>query len=396
LRVIEDISRVRTLEEELLSAKKMDAIGRLSGGIAHDFNNILQTIFGFVELTERALEPPHLVEPYLREIREAAERAESLTRQLLLFSHRRVARKSTFPLEQVLLNIDSILRRELGPEIDVDLELTPDIKGIYVDDGQLEQVILNLASNSRHAMPYGGLFRMKTREIEVDSELLTRDGYPVPLGAYIELTVSDDGRGMDADTLAKAFDPFFTTRRSGGGTGIGLATVNELVRQNNGFVWLHSQINEGATLRLIFPACDHDSPKPKPKVAQRTVAEGHVGKVVLLVEHEPAILDLVKSLLTEQGYVVIRASSGDAALRAVLTHTGTIDLLLTDVIMPGLHGPEIHQRLRQDRPRLPAVFMSGYSSEYAAQEWNVDPASVFLQKPFSPDRLLEAVDTALD
>jgi len=389
----EDITRTRTLERKLLQAQKMDAVGRLAGGIAHEYNNLLQTIFGFVELTDRALERPHEAEPYLGEIQDAARRAESLTRQLLLFSHRRTNQSALIQLQDVLVNVDSMLRRELGPDIDVELDLQEGIRPIQADVGQLEQVILNLASNARHAMPYGGVFTMATRQVHIDTELRSRDGQPLPRGHYSEILVSDDGGGMDETTLAQAFEPFFSTRRSAGGTGVGLATVDEIVRQNGGHVWMTARLNKGTTVRMLFPS---RRPTVAPKRSAPPVPLNEINnRVVLLVEHESSILDLVGSLLSGEGCQVIRASGGDEALRAAVTHRGSIDLLLTDVVMPGLHGPDIHQRLRQVNPTLPAVFMSGYSSDLAAQEWGVDPTSIFLQKPFPPEKLLDAVRRAL-
>ena len=388
----EDVTRIRALEGKLLKAQKMDTIGRLSGGIAHAFNNLLQTVFGFVELTETSLEPGHEAQPYMVEIRDAAQRAESLTRQLLLFSHNRKARPRLTHLGDVLVSMDSILRRELGHDIDVEVDLEDGVRPILADTGQLEQVVLNLAANARQAMPYGGVFGIATRQVHIEGDLRTRAGEPVATGLYTELVVSDDGKGMDPDTLKRAFEPFFSTRSATGSAGVGLATVEEIVRQNGGHVWMRSQPNEGTTVRLLFPS---QQPRPDERPAKRPARRALAQRVVLLVEHELTILDQVALLLTREGCPVLRASAGAEALRPAATHPGTLDLLLTDVAMPGLHGSQIHQRLRQTNPALPAVFMSGYSSDLAAQEWGVDPSSTFLQKPFQPDQLLEAVRGAL-
>jgi len=389
-----DITNQRALEERLGQAQKMEAIGRLAGGIAHDFNNLLHAIFGFVDLTSKTLKSPHRAEPYLMEIRTAAERAESLTRQLLLFSHRRVVRPEPVQVRDVLVNVDAVLRRQLGHDIDIEVDLQDGIGSVNADIGQLEQVVLNLASNARQAMPYGGLFKLATRELHIDAKTTPLGGTVLPAGRYIEFTVSDDGCGMTEEVRSQAFDPFFTTRSSGGGTGIGLATAYAIITQNNGHMWVESEPNVGSIFYMLFPRLD-PAQRDEQIAATPTRTTEAGGRVILVVEDEPAILKLVEFVLKDKGYTVLSADTGKKALRIAATHEGRIDLLLTDVVMPGLLGPQVHQRMKTSRRDLPVIYMSGYTGDYAVEEWDVDREAGFLHKPFLPDQLIEAVTLAM-
>ncbi len=391
--ISEDITDRRALEEQLQQAQKMEAIGRLAGGIAHDFNNLLHAIFGFIELTERSIEKPHRAEAYLAEIRTASERAALLTRQLLLFSHRRVVRPAPLDLNQVLANVESVLRGQLGDDIELKIIAGNGLGRVQADVGQLEQIVFNLASNAREAMPYGGLFELTTREVFVDSDLRSLEGSPVPHGQYVEFLVSDDGRGMSEDVRKQAFDPFFTTKVASGGTGIGLATVQAIVSQSRGYIWVESTPTVRTTFRMLFPSCGLVSSTAP--AAPRPSGKTPGGQTILIADDEPAILQLVELVLKESGYIVLSARNGHEVLRAATTHPDPIHLLVTDVVMPGLLGPQAYERLRAAGVDIPVVYMSGYTGNYAIKEWDVDREAGFLHKPFTPVELLEAVRAAL-
>jgi len=383
----------RRLEEQLRQVQKMDAIGRLSGGVAHDFNNLLGVIIGYCEvLQERIVEHDPLRSP-VDQILKAGKRAASLTRQLLAFSRQQVLEPRVLVLNHVVSDMEKMLRRLIGEDIDLKLSLEPAAAKIKADQSQIEQVIMNLVVNARDAMPDGGHLFIETSTMQMDDEFVKRYPYPVLTGPYVLLTVSDTGMGMDVATQQRIFEPFFTTKEKGKGTGLGLSTVYGVVKQSGGYIDVDSTAGAGTTFRIYVPRVEE-------KVAdQRTQQVGTPSwrgtETVLLVEDEEALRTVTRGQLENLGYSVIEAGNGREALEASKSYSGPIHLLLTDMIMPGVGGPALAQELTKIRQELKVVYMSGYSGRTYNAHSDLDPGSYFLQKPFARDMLAQKVREAL-
>jgi nitrogen-specific signal transduction histidine kinase/CheY-like chemotaxis protein len=387
---VQDITERRQLEEQLRQLQKMEAIGRLAGGIAHDLNNALTTIGGYAELVLGAVEVGHPARPDVEEIRRAAERAGSVTRQLLSFSRKQLLEPRVFDLNDTVTAIGRLLSRLLGSDVHVQIRLADAALPILADPGQVEQAIINLAVNARDAMPSGGQLRLTTTRETVDAES-ARTHVPMPAGEYVVLRVTDTGQGMSRETQTRIFEPFFTTKEVGKGTGLGLSMVYGTLKQIGGFIFVDSEVEGGTTFHLYFPP---GSPKqPAPGVSADR--EGRGQETLLIVEDEPAIRNLVASALRNDGYRILLACSAEEALAVAAVHDGPIDLLLTDAIMPGQSGIELANLMVERRPGLPVIIMSGYTEETLAMP-GAEGVVALLQKPFTPRDLRRRIRDVLD
>ncbi|HXE56427.1 MAG TPA: ATP-binding protein, partial [Gemmatimonadales bacterium] len=382
---------LRRSEEQLRQAQKMEAVGRLAGGVAHDFNNLLTSMLGYADLVLAELPAGHPVRADVEEIQRAGQRAASLTRQLLAFSRRQVTRPRPVSLNTVVLDVERMLRRLLGEDVRLTLELAPRLGTVLADPAQLEQVIVNLAVNARDAMPEGGELSIATADVELTEETVRGYGFGPP-GPYVTLTVRDTGVGMSEEVKARIFEPFFTTKELGRGTGLGLATVYGIVKQFGGYIWVESAPGQGSTFTVFFPRVRDTGSESAPE-HPGTVPTGT--ERILLVEDEPAVRGMARRALEALGYRVVEAESGAEAL-ARLAGAGAIDLLVTDVIMADVTGPELAMRIRQERPGLRVLFISGYPDTLRARQVELMPDAAYLQKPFTPDILGRAVRAVLD
>jgi len=385
---------LRASEAALRQSQKMEAVGKLAGGIAHDFNNLLTVIVGYCEILELGAEAPESVHSTAAEIRRAGERAAALTRQLLAFSRKQRMELVPLDLNHVVAETAALLRRVIGETIDLRHELDPELCAVKADAIQIEQVLINLAVNAKDAMPRGGRITVRTRTARLGRE---RPGVAadLPEGRCAVLEVSDTGIGMDAQVRAHLFEPFFTTKNVGEGTGLGLATVYGIVRQSGGAIEVDSEPGLGATFRIYLP----ETQEPIATRAKRAVAQVPTGgtETVLLVEDEELVRGLVRQVLEAQGYRVLEAPHGPAALALARVHArDPLHLLVSDVVMPQMDGPTLALALREQRPALPVLFMSGYSDSGPRSAASDLPRSSFLQKPFAPAQLARAVRDALD
>ncbi len=391
----EDVTERRVLEEQLRQSQKMEAVGRLAGGIAHDFNNLLMVISGYSEfLLERLGAEPHLRGP-AQEIAGAAERASSLTRQLLAFSRKQMLAPRIVNLNDIATENIKMLTRMIGEDIDLVMVPSPNLWPVRADGGQIEQVIMNLAVNARDAMPSGGKLTIETRNITFDADH-ARVHAPLPAGDYVMVAISDTGDGMDNETQSHIFEPFFTTKGTKG-TGLGLSTVYGIVKQTGGYIWVHSEVGRGTTFKIYLPRIASTG-----EAATRVAAPADYRKVepgtetILLVEDEANLLYLARQYLEKQGYKVIEAADGAVAMQIAVAHEGTIHLLLTDVIMPGMNGRELAQRICEIRPNVKVLYMSGYTENVIGRNGMLDDGVRLLQKPFNLRDLKSKVREVLD
>lgn len=385
---------LRRTEAQLRQAQKMEAVGRLAGGVAHDFNNLLTVIRGYSELIMQRLAPEDPSLPDMEEVKKAADRAAGLTGQLLAFSRRQFVAPKIVDLNAIVLNMDGMLRRLIGEDlIELYADLDPQIWPMRADAGQIEQVIMNLAVNARDAMPTGGRLTIETRNVTIGKE--GRQGTTtLEQGAYIMLAVRDSGQGMSEEVQAHLFEPFFTTKETGKGTGLGLSTVYGIVKQRGGVIGVDSQLGQGTTFKIFFPKAE-----PADQiVADRgtTIDQARGRETILLVEDDPAVRGLVDEALRLKGYEVLVARHGIEALLAGAKHLGPIHLLLTDVVMPQMSGPEVAEQLVIARPALKVMYMSGYPDHPAFSKGGVKEGTAFLQKPFTMGALTKKVREVLD
>src|SRR5437773_1774151 len=388
-----DVTERLGLEQQLRQAQKMEAVGRLAGGIAHDFNNILTAITGHADLLLEDLGHHDPRRADVDEIRRSAERAAGLTRQLLAFSRQQVLQPKVVDLNALVLDMDKLLRRLIGEDVELATVLYPTLGRVTADPGQLEQVIVNLAVNARDAMPQGGKLTLETRNIDLDSSYTLEHSLVKP-GPYVQLTVSDSGIGMDEETQAHAFEPFFTTKPRGQGTGLGLAMVYGTVKQSGGFIWVYSEPGHGATFKIYLPRVDAPVEAAAPPVPVERPPRG--SETVLLAEDEPAVRTIAQQALERQGYTVLAAPSGADALALAAQHGATIHLLLTDVVMPGMSGRDLADRLTAQRPGIRVLYISGYTDNAIVRHGMLEPGLAYLQKPFRPDALVRKVRDVLD
>jgi PAS domain S-box-containing protein len=388
-----DVTERRNLEEQLIRAQRMEAIGTLSGGIAHDFNNILTVILGHTEILLQALQSSPSEFDHLRSIDEASRRASTLTRQLLAFSRKQVLQPKVFNLNSLIVDLDRMLRRLISEDIELQTVTDPQLGATRTDPGQMEQVVMNLVLNARDATKSGGRITIETANVTLDEEYARTHAGARP-GPHVMLAVSDTGEGISPEILPHIFEPFFTTKDVGKGTGLGLSTVYGIVRQSGGNVWVYSQLGRGTTFKVYLPRVDEPMPAPRTEASQTSAMSG--SETVLLVEDEPALRDLIRIALAGSGFTVLDVPSPAAALALSRRHTGPLHLLLTDVIMPGMDGPALAKQLLKERPDVKVLYMSGYAANFIMHDGVVDPGTNFLEKPFHPRTLLSKVREVLE
>ena len=380
------------LEEQLRQSQKMEAIGQLAGGIAHDFNNLLTAITGYGDLALAKMADDDPVRRNVQEMCRAGERASALTKQLLAYSRKQVLQPKVLRLNDVIEGMDGMLARLLGEQVELSTHLADDLGYTRADPGQIEQVLMNLAINARDAMPEGGSLTITTANVELD-EQFGRHHVGAEPGDYVMLGVSDTGVGMERETLDRVFDPFFTTKPAGQGTGLGLSTVYGIVTQTGGHIWPYSEPGRGTSFKVYLP-------RVWERVAEReepaSVPRNGGTETVLLVEDEDIVRTLVQEMLEDDGYSVLAASGGEAALELSRSYAGRIDLLMTDVVMPGLSGTQLAERLVAERPEVLVVFASGYTEDAIANHGVLRPGTAFLEKPFSARDLARTVRHVLD
>ena len=387
--ITRDISDRKLLERQLHQAQKMEAIGQLSGGIAHDFNNLLTIINGSCELLEPELPQKASLRRNCEQIRKAGERAASLTRQLLAFSRQQVLEPRILDLNVVVLDVEKMLNRLIGEDIELKTSLRPNLGSVKADRGQIEQVIMNLVVNARDAMPNGGRLTIETENIDVDEAFALRHRPQQP-GPYVRLSVRDTGIGMDAETQARIFEPFFTTKEVGKGTGLGLSTVYGVIRQSGGYIWVDSELGHGTTFDVYLPLVRERVLDEKPSSAADAPSGGT--ETILLVEDEEVLRELTRDLLAGSGYAVLEAESPEKAVEIARHHAGPIHLLLTDVIMPRMNGPKLAEQIAAIRPDMKVVYMSGYTGFRQSQLPNAQ--AILLPKPFKREALLRKLRDA--
>ncbi len=375
------------LQQDLARAQKLEAIGRLAGGVAHDFNNVLTAILGSAELLMLDTPPGEHAREEVEIIRDAAIRAQDLIRQLLAFSARQVLQPVVLDLNDLITDLGRMLRRLIGEDLTLDTDLAPDLCAVRADPGQVEQVLVNLAVNARDAMPDGGRLAIRTANVDAT------DGGDVPAGPYVLIEVTDTGTGMDAPTLARVFEPFFTTKERGKGTGLGLASVYGIVRQSGGHIAVTSTPGVGTSFRIHLPRVDAPvDAAPAPRVVSVPAAGT---ETVLVAEDEQMVRVLIRKVLEQAGYTVLLASGGAEALQLAARHAGPIQMLVTDVVMPGMNGRELARRLLELRPDTKVLFLSGYADDAVERHGVLDPGTAFMQKPFSPGALASRVREVL-
>jgi PAS domain S-box-containing protein len=389
----EDVTEKRVLEKQLRMAQKMEAIGRLSGGIAHDFNNLLGVIIGYSRVLRKQLGAGSALVEHALEIEKAGERAASLTKQLLAFSRQQVMTPAILNLNTLTSDMEKMLLRLLGEDIEVSLTLDPELGNVKADQSQIEQVIMNLAVNSRDAMPLGGKLKIETANINLD-QAYTRNHPGSRVGSYVLLAVADNGTGMDAETLTHIFEPFFTTKERGKGTGLGLATVYGIVKQSGGYISVESAPGKGTAFRIHLPRHAHEPAIDEQKSDSGEKLRG--SETILLAEDSEVLSKLVKTFLESAGFRVFSANSGEDALQ-VATRLGlAFDLLLTDVVMPGMNGRVLAEHLLARQPDMRVLYMSGYTDSFIAGHGVLEPNTFLLHKPFTDEILIRKVREVLD
>jgi len=391
--IARDITAQKRSEAQLRQAQKMEAIGRLAGGVAHDFNNILGIINACNEFLRDRIDPAAEPSLYVENIKKAIERGTSLTRQLLTFSRTSLIQPRLLDVNERLRDISKLLRPLLGDDVEILIVPKSTLAVIEADPGQLDQIVVNLAVNARDAMPRGGKFILETSAVRFD-EAFAEQHQTMPAGKYVLIAVSDTGHGMDQATISRIFEPFFTTKETGKGTGLGLATVYGIVKQSAGHILVYSEPGQGSTFKIYLPSAEHKiGIAPKPEL--ETVSPSRQGTTILLVEDDEIMRSLTRQLLQEHGYTVVEANDGKSALEWVESHPERIDLLLSDVVMRRMSGPELVERLSASHPTLKVVYMSGYTGELIAQREVLKRGITLLEKPFTRTALLNTIHATL-
>jgi two-component system, cell cycle sensor histidine kinase and response regulator CckA len=394
LAVIRDVTARKRLEAQFLQAQKMEAVGRLAGGIAHDFNNLLCVINGYAEMLLSDAGQGQATRQALGEVLKAGERAASLTRQLLVFSRQQVVAPQVLNLNAVVADTERMLRRLIGEDVELTCVMEESLGRVKADAGQVEQVLLNLAVNARDAMPQGGKLTIETMNVELD-ECYVRTRPNVRPGRYVLLAVSDTGCGMDEATQARIFEPFFTTKEPGKGTGLGLATIFGIVQQASGHLAVYSELGRGTAFKVYLPSVEEAvsaGPSSRPGLPARL----HGNETILLAEDDAAVRAMTRLVLQTHGYTVLEASNGDEALLVSESHAGRIALVISDVVMPGMSGRELVDRLAVLRPAMRALYLSGYTNDAVVRHGVLEAKTAFLQKPFGQDDLPRKVREVLD
>jgi two-component system cell cycle sensor histidine kinase/response regulator CckA len=390
--IARDVTEQREMEQRLIQSQKMDAIGRLAGGVAHDFNNLLTAIQGYSTLLLTEIPAGDSRREHVEEILKAGERATSLTRQLLAFSRHQVLEPRVLDLNEVVRSVAGMLERLIGENIQISTRTAPEAWHALADPGQIEQVIINLAINARDAMPHGGKLTIETGNAQLDASHWRKD-FPVEAGEYVLLAISDTGVGIPPEAKPHLFEPFFTTKARGQGTGLGLSTVYGIVKQSGGYIWVYSEADHGSVFKIYLPRVD--APLSPSEPARAAPSSGG-SETILLVEDEREVRMLVEKLLRLQGYRVLAAADPTEAMAAVRDYKEPIDLLVTDVVLPGLSGRDLAQQILELRPGTPVLFVSGYMDEAVVRNGVLEPGVHFLQKPFTPAMLGKKIREILD
>ncbi|MGD0544316.1 MAG: PAS domain-containing protein [Candidatus Acidiferrales bacterium] len=386
-----DITERRQLEQQLLLSQRLEAVGKLSGGIAHDFNNILGVIIGYSEALQETIGVDDPMREAVDEIEKAGQRAAALTQQLLAFSRKQVLEPKILDLNSIVADVEKMLRRLIGADVELEIITDPTLGKVKADRGQIEQVILNLAVNARDAMEQGGTLRIETRDADLDANDTKRLRYVIP-GHYVMLQVSDTGMGMTAEVQSHIFEPFYTTKEQGKGTGLGLATVYGVIKQSGGYIWLESEIGKGSTFQIYLPRAEGaatEATRIDPSFKK------HGSATILVAEDEPPLLKLTCNTLRESGYKVLEAEDGARAIETAAQYEGDIQLLLTDVVMRGMNGRELADKMLSARPSIKVLYMSGYTDGAVATHGVLESGIVILRKPFTRKQLQQIVGEML-
>ncbi|HWJ98252.1 MAG TPA: PAS domain S-box protein, partial [Acidimicrobiales bacterium] len=391
---LRDITGQERMQRELAQSQRLESLGQLAGGVAHDFNNLLAVIMNYAEFVRSEVEGNEQASSDVAAIVQAAEQAAQLTRQLLAFGRREVVHPRLVELNEVLAQVQQLLARTIGDYLQISSRTQDDLSSVFIDPGQVEQVLLNLALNARDAMPGGGELTFRTEDVYLD-DLAVQHFSELTPGRYVRLRVSDSGMGMSKATLERAFEPFFTTKPKGEGSGLGLATCYGIVRQAGGDIHLYSEPSQGTTVSIYLPAAEDETGAPTVDSAQSTYHPAGGTEVILVVEDEPAFREMARRILEAAGYTALTAADAPEGLEAVGIHGARIDLILTDVVMPGHSGIEMAAQLRATHPEIPLIFMSGYAESIVLGTTEVAPDEL-LAKPFNQTTLLERVRTVLD
>lgn len=392
--VARDITEKKQLEEQLRQSQKMEAIGQLAGGIAHDFNNLLTVIEGYTELLFSNISESDPAQNFVRQIKKAADRATALTGQLLAFSRRQILQPKVLNLNTLVSDMSIMLKRLIGEDVALTTLLNPDIGSIKADRSQMEQVLMNLAVNARDALPEGGALSVETREVALDSAMYERHQSGIQKGSYVQLSVSDNGVGMDQETKERVFEPFFTTKETAKGTGLGLATVYGIIKQSGGHIWVYSEKGKGTTFKIYLPVVRRKVEKSEKQETGRGNLRGH--ETLLVVEDEFMVRELVCDTLRSSGYKILEAANGKEAIKVYTQNKQKIDLVLTDVIMPEMSGRKLIETLTKSHPDIVALYMSGYTDDAIIKHGVLEPGMAYIQKPFSPNGLIQKVKSVLE
>ena len=371
----------------------MEAVGRLAGGVAHDFNNLLMVISGYTEVLLERTDSRNPLYPKIQSIHQATERATSVTRQLLAFSRKQMLELKVVEINAIVADMERLLRPLIGEDVELQTRLARDLGRTRADTGQIEQVLMNLVVNSRDAMPNGGKIIIQTANVTLDKDELRREYSYIQPGSYVTLSVSDNGHGMDKETQARIFEPFFTTKEKGKGTGLGLSTVYGIIKQSGGYVLVQSEAGQGTTFRIYLPRVQ-EATQPASHIPVPLELNGG-SETVMLVEDEESVRELVRETLESKGYRVLEAENGVAALRLINQHTNPIEMLITDVVMPGMSGRELSARLCASHPHTKVLYLSGYTEDAIVHEGVLEPGTAFLQKPFTLQALARKVREVL-
>ena len=391
--VAREITERKQLEAQLMQAQKMEAVARLAGGVAHDFNNLLTVILGNGEMLLRDLPEDDPRRLYAEEINETAERASTLVRELLAFGRKQITQPRIINLNELISGMEKMLRRILGEDVELILVLDPALAAVKVDPSQMDQVIMNLAVNARDAMPQGGLLTVETENVLLD-EAYARDHLEVVPGPYVMLMVSDTGIGMDAATQTHIFEPFFTTKEPSKGSGLGLSTVFGIVKQSGGHIWFTSEPRRGTTFKVYLPRVEEEAVPLHPEARRAASLQGT--ETILVVEDDERLRSMICRTLRSHRYEVLEARHGSEAILVCGHHLGPIHLILTDVVMPGMSGPELMERLAPLGRKMKVLFMSGYTEDTAVLQDLISAGAPFLEKPFKPIALAQKVRQVLD
>lgn len=390
---IADISQTKRLEAQFQQAQKMEAVGRLAGGVAHDFNNLLTSIMGYADLMLMDLAEDDPFRKDLEQIKGGAQRSALLTRQLMAFSRKQILQPVVLDLNELIRGFVKMLERLIGEDVGLKAVLVSGLRQVKADQGQMEQVIMNLVINARDAMPGGGKLTIETANADLDADYTKEHGVSLKPGPYVTLGVSDTGMGMETETQSLIFEPFFTTKEKGKGTGLGLSTVYGIVKQSGGYIRVYSEPGQGTTFKIYLPAVEGEAARLQ---KEQTSDDLTGSETILIVEDDDALRNLGRKILELQGYKILDAENGIEALKVSEEYEGQIHLMLTDVVMPKMGGRELEERLHPVRPEMKVVYMSGYPDETIVHHGVVKPGIEFLQKPLGSESLKRKIREVLD